>query len=186
MLHARHHVAAQSSSQSSCHLSCQHRVLAITLLCSPPGGMAQEIHANRARIIGAAGTGLSSHGEADAFLQRRVPRRCPHDGHRKRGRTSAHDSTRTVAERMPGMPSRGSAPPTIGPALIRAGNRSMARAGVSPSSNHSSSSSSICAMSSSAASGALSSPDRSLLHRIVEHESLQNHYCLEVQLTFTK
>ena len=39
--------------------------------------MAQEIHANRAGMIGTAGARFPSHGEPDALLERWVPRRSP-------------------------------------------------------------------------------------------------------------
>src|SRR5262245_57392904 len=61
-------------------------------------------------------------------------------------------------KRMPGMPSRDTAPPATGPALISAGNRSIARAGTSPSSNQSSSSSVISRISDSADSRADAEP----------------------------
>src|ERR1700741_2821048 len=89
---------AQSPSQSCAHLAGEHRVFAVTLLCSPPGGMAQEIYADRSRVVGTARTSLTPHGEPDALLKRGVPRRSPHDCHRERGRPSDHDAARAVAE----------------------------------------------------------------------------------------
>jgi hypothetical protein len=64
----------------------------------PQGGMAQEVHANRAGTVGTAGARFPSHGEPDSLLGRWVPRRSPHDRHPLRGRTPVHRSAWSVAE----------------------------------------------------------------------------------------
>ena len=98
MFDARHHVSPQPSSQPGTHSAGEHWVLAVALLGAAPGRMAEQVHADGARVVGPRRTGLHAHSLPDPLFEIGLPRRGAGDRHRERRGVADDDPARAVAE----------------------------------------------------------------------------------------
>ena len=124
VLDARHHVRAHAPGQRGAHPAREHGVLAVALLRSTPRGMPQQVHADRGGVVRAPAP------RSPARSRRRPAP--PATGSQVAARAivtgKAVDAPITTPRapslnRMPGMPSRGTAPATNGPPAEQDGDQ---------------------------------------------------------------
>ena len=104
VLHARQHVALQSSGERRRHHAHVVRVLAVGLLGPAPGGMTEQVHAHRAGVGGAAGAQLGADRLADAFFQVGIERCAASHADRERRRVTDHAPAWPIGEVDSGNP----------------------------------------------------------------------------------
>jgi hypothetical protein len=152
VLHARHHVALQPAVNAAAIAPDVVRVLAVGLLRPAPRRMAEQVHAHRAGVGGAAGPELGADRLADAFLEIGSNSRAAGHADRERRRVPITQPRGPSAKSMPGMPSRVTCAAGHGMSVVAAGVMSNrpGQNGVSPSRQPSFSSSVICSTSSPA------------------------------------